>query len=225
MSRLSIKRLLVASILFLCLMWWAPTASARHLFLGVQDIPNPLHQSVKVTDGAQMLLTTTETELNQMISQLEGKTGVKMGVVTISTATPTTPRQLAVELFHYWGMGDNDILLLIAAQERRLEVATGAKLRQRLPEESLGEMLTAAVTPKLARGDNDEGVLAATAAVVDSLGSDLAWFESEAAFGFTHQRAPLGKNLPKLLLWLGLVAGLVAVFWRRRATKSRLIRG
>lgn len=217
MSMLSIKRLWAASLtLFLCLMWWAPTASAMR----VQDIPNPLHQSLKVTDAAQMLLPTTETELNRMISQLEGKAGEKMAVVTIPTATPTTPRQLAVELFHYWGMGDNDILLLIAAQERRLYVETGAKLRQRLPEESLGEML-AAVTPKLARGDNDEGVLAATAVVVNSLGSDVAWFESEAGLGFSHQRAPLAKNFPQMLILLGLV--VVAVFWRFATNKSLLI--
>ncbi|GAB4283080.1 MAG: hypothetical protein Fur0025_12770 [Oscillatoriaceae cyanobacterium] len=220
MSMLSIKRLWAAWVLFCCLMLWALPSYAMR----VQNIPNPLHQSVKVTDTAQMLLTKTETELNRMISQLERKTGEKMAVVTIPTATPTTPRQLAVELFHYWGMGDNDILLLIAAQERRLEVETGAKLRQRLPEESLGKML-AAVTPKLARGDNDGGVLTATAVVVDSLGADVPWFESEEALSFSHQRAPLAKNFPQLLMWLGLVAGLVVVFWRRGTTKSRLIRG
>ncbi len=57
--------------------------------LNVNDVPNPRKESNGwVTDMANILSQSTETLLNEMISQLEADTGAEIAVVTVSTTAP-----------------------------------------------------------------------------------------------------------------------------------------
>ncbi len=59
------------------------------LAVTVQEVPNPRQQSGGwVTDMAGILSNQTETEINQMISQLETKNGTEMAVVTVPETAP-----------------------------------------------------------------------------------------------------------------------------------------
>nr|MDJ0732956.1 TPM domain-containing protein [Nostocaceae cyanobacterium] len=66
----------------LCLaLFLSPLASYA---ITVESVPNPrqIHGGW-VTDMAEILTDNTETQLNQMISQLEAKNGAEMAVVTV----------------------------------------------------------------------------------------------------------------------------------------------
>ncbi|MGL4883331.1 MAG: TPM domain-containing protein [Waterburya sp.] len=53
---------------------------------------------------AGILSDRTETELNNLITNLEQTNGTEIAVVTVSETTPAeSPKAFATELFNYWG--------------------------------------------------------------------------------------------------------------------------
>jgi uncharacterized protein len=101
----------------------------------VQEVPNPRQvNNTWVTDKANILSDSTETQLNQMISDLEAKNGSEIAVVTVPDTKPSaTPKAFATELFNFWGIGkkgkNNGVLLLISSGERRVQIETGSGIQ------------------------------------------------------------------------------------------------
>ncbi len=143
--------------------------------LSVQDVPNPRQQSGGwVTDMANILSESTETELNQMISELESTTGAEIAVVTVPETAPSpTPKDFTTELFNEWKIGkegiDNGVLFLTSVGDRRIEIETGYGVEGLLPDAKVGNIITTQITPKLREGDWDGGILAGTLALVTEL--------------------------------------------------------
>ena len=67
----------------------------------VQEVPNPRQvNNTWVTENAKILSDKTETQLNQMISDLEAKNDSEIAVVTVPDTKPSaTPKAFATELF------------------------------------------------------------------------------------------------------------------------------
>ncbi|MDZ7958551.1 MAG: TPM domain-containing protein [Aulosira sp. DedQUE10] len=155
---------LFSSAIFLC-----PLSS---LALTVQEVPNPRKQSGDwVTDMAGILSDQTETQINQMISQLEAKNGTEMAVVTVPKTSPApSPKQFATELFNHWGIGkkgkDNGVLFLISVGDRRVEIETGYGAEAILPDAKVGNIIDSQIIPQFKKGDFEGGTLAGTKALV-----------------------------------------------------------
>ncbi|MCT7986099.1 TPM domain-containing protein [Laspinema sp. A4] len=145
-----------------------------HAF-SVQDVPNPRQQSGGwVTDMANILSESTETQLNQMISELEATTGAEIAVVTVPETAPfPTPKDFTTALFNEWKIGkegvDNGVLFLTSVGDRRIEIETGYGVEGLLPDAKVGNIITTQITPKLREGDWDGGILAGTLALVTEL--------------------------------------------------------
>ncbi|MCT7958473.1 TPM domain-containing protein [Laspinema palackyanum] len=143
--------------------------------LSVQDVSNPRQQSGGwVTDMANILSESTETQLNQMISELEATTGAEIAVVTVPTTAPSpSPKDFTTELFNEWEIGkegvDNGVLFLTSVGDRRVEIETGYGVEGLLPDAQVGNIITNQITPKLRVGDWDGGILAGTEALVTEL--------------------------------------------------------
>ncbi|MGL5192149.1 MAG: TPM domain-containing protein, partial [Chroococcales cyanobacterium] len=143
--------------------------------LFVEDVPNPRPEyGVWVTDMANILSERTETELNQMLSELEASTGTELAVVTVLTTAPSpTAKAFTTELFNTWGIGkvgeDNGVLFLTSVGDRRVEIETGYGVEGILPDAKVGKIINNQITPKLRRGDWDGGILAGTIALVTEL--------------------------------------------------------
>ncbi|WP_148663124.1 TPM domain-containing protein, partial [Scytonema hofmannii] len=163
---------LFSSILCLC-----PLSS---LALTVQEVPNPRKDyGGWVTDMAGILSNETETQLNQMISQLEAKKGVEIAVVSVpKTAPADSPKKFATELFNHWGIGkkgqNNGVLFLISVGDRRVEIETGNGVEAILPDAKVGNIIDTQIIPKFKKGDFEGGTLAGTKALVVILESDEA---------------------------------------------------
>jgi uncharacterized protein len=71
------------------------------LALEVKDVPNPRQiNGTWVTDKAGILSNETETQLNQLIAQLERKNGTEIAVVTVpETAPAASPKEFTTKLF------------------------------------------------------------------------------------------------------------------------------
>ncbi|MEG4534458.1 TPM domain-containing protein [Microcoleus sp. D2_18a_D3] len=141
----------------------------------VQEVPNPRQvNNTWVTDKANILSDSTETQLNQMISDLEAKNGSEIAVVTVPDTKPSaTPKAFATELFNFWGIGkkgkNNGVLLLISVGERRVQIETGSGIQSILPDAKVVGIIQTAITPPFKQQDFDGGTLAGTKALVNVL--------------------------------------------------------
>ncbi len=150
----------------------------------VQEVPNPRQNHTWVTDKANILSDSTETQLNQMIAELEAKNGSEIAVVTVPDTKPSaTPKAFATELFNYWGIGkkgkNNGILLLISSGERRVQIETGSGIQDILPAPKTVSIIQTEITPRFKQQDFDGGTLAGTKALVNVLQTLTANVQSQ----------------------------------------------
>ncbi len=129
-----------------------------------------------VQDQANILSPTTETQLNEMIGQLEAKNGSEIAIVTVPDTQPSaTPKAFATELFNRWKIGkagvNNGVLFLVSKNQRRVEIEVGSGLNTILPTMKIGSILTRDVTPAFKQGNFDGGTIAGTQAIVTVLES------------------------------------------------------
>jgi len=141
----------------------------------VQEVPNPRQvNNTWVTDKANILSDSTETQLNQMISDLEAKNGSEIAVVTVPDTKPSaTPKAFATELFNFWGIGkkgkNNGVLFLISSGERHVQIETGSGIQSILPDAKAVGIIETEITPRFKQQDFDGGTLAGTKALVNVL--------------------------------------------------------
>ena len=151
----------VGSVLF------TPLASQA---LIVEEVINPRQANCGwVTDMADILSERTETELNQLITELEQANGIEMAIVTVPETTPSkSPKAFATQLFNYWGIGtrtDNGILFLVSYGDSRVEIVTGYGIQEILPEAKVGHIIDTQITPQYKHGNFDRGTLDGTNAL------------------------------------------------------------
>lgn len=147
----------------------------------IEEVLNPRQsQGVWVTDMAEVLSSSTEAELNEMIADLEAHNGSEIAVVTVpETAPSATPKVFATELFNHWGIGktdqDNGVLFLISVSDRRVEIETGYGVEAILPDAKVGNIIDQQVVPSFKQGNFDAGTLAGTRSLVFALGGKVSF--------------------------------------------------
>jgi uncharacterized protein len=157
----------------------------------VQEVPNPRQvNNTWVTDNANILSDSTETQLNQMISDLEAKNGSEIAVVTVPDTKPSaTPKAFITELFNFWKIGkngkNNGVLLLISSEERRVQIETGSGIQSILPDAKAVGIIETEITPKFKQQDFDGGTLAGTKALVNVLETPMVNAQSQTALPLT----------------------------------------
>jgi len=113
-----------------------------------------------VSDFADII--TNDATLEAKIYDLKQSTSAEVSVVTIaSLPTDETIQTYANRIFNEWGVGkkgeDNGLLILVAVEERRIQVETGYGLEGILPDGRIGRVLDAHLE-ELSSGDYDTGL-------------------------------------------------------------------
>ncbi|MEM8809474.1 MAG: TPM domain-containing protein [Cyanobacteria bacterium P01_G01_bin.38] len=150
----------------------AQTTLAKAIEVG--DVPNPRQRGGWVTDMADILSPATETELNQLISDLEAHNGTEIAVVTVSdTAGAASPKAFVHELFNTWGVGkatvNNGVVFLVSVGDRRAEIETGYGVVKILPDQRVTALLKQRAVPRFKEGDYDRSVLPVTEGIITIL--------------------------------------------------------
>ena len=151
--------------------------------VSVNEVPNPRHANSWVSDEADMLSAAAQERIDDRIDTLEQASGVEIAVVTVPSVAAATPRDFGTQLFNHWGIGkageDNGLLVLMVADERRLEMETGYGLEADLPDSWLKRMQESTMVPHFQRGNFDRGLEAGVEAVIERLEPSLAQELSE----------------------------------------------
>lgn len=143
--------------------------------LTVEEVVNPREANGDwVSDMANILSDSTETELNRLIDEFESTNGSEIAVVTVpETAPATSPKAFATELFNHWGIGkaeeDNGILFLISTADKRVEIETGYGTAAILSNSQVQKIIDTKITPQYKQGNFDQGTLDGTTALIKAM--------------------------------------------------------
>jgi uncharacterized protein len=162
MKNEKIKNLLrKRNLLFLVLLLFL----AGHTVCGAQDVRFPTPKGF-INDYAGILSSDTRQKLENFLTEFERKTGAEIAVVTVTTTSPLTIEQYAVELFQKWGIGkkgkDNGILLLAASADRKVRIEVGYGLEGAVTDLQSKVIIEELIIPNFKKGDYDNGVTSAT---------------------------------------------------------------
>ncbi len=128
-----------------------------------------------VNDFAQVIDRRTQEELNAISEKLKDNQGIEVAVVTVVSTQPETPKQYATKLFNEWGIGgpeDSGLLILLAVEDREIQVEVGYGLEGVLPDGKVGGILDDFVIPHFVKGDYSKGLLEGTKAFAQALAGE-----------------------------------------------------
>jgi uncharacterized membrane protein YgcG len=127
----------------------------------------------RVNDFAQVLDPSTTAQLNALAAEVEQRTTAEIAVVVVPTTAPMTPKEYATALFNHWGVGkrgsDNGVMVLLAIDDRRVEIETGYGVEGILPDGHAGEIIRTAMLPAFTHDQWGEGLVAGTQRVAQVL--------------------------------------------------------
>lgn len=135
----------------------------------------PKSEPVYVNDSAGVFDASTKAQLIHLTTALEAKTSIELAVVTVRTAKPLPLKDYAVEIFKRWGIGkkekNNGVLLILAVEDRRVEIEVGYGLEPILTDGTCGQLLDQYVIPEFKRGNWSAGMLAGARAIAQKVGN------------------------------------------------------
>lgn len=168
MERILIPTGLSRFVAFVCLLLAAASAQA-------QQFPE---LTGRVVDNADFLDARQEAELTARLAALEQRTGRQMVVVTLPNLKGGGDISYPEDDFTYrlgrhWGIGseerDDGVILLVAAEERRVRIEVGYGLEPVLTDALSATIIREQIVPRFREGDMAGGIIAGADAVLTQL--------------------------------------------------------
>ncbi|MCR4404530.1 MAG: TPM domain-containing protein [Candidatus Acetothermia bacterium] len=156
-----------------------------------------------VSDYAAIVDEKTELALALILKTLEDKYGSKVVILTIESTAPLEIDDYSAAVFAQWGLGQDDLLFLVALRDGRIRLDPGKRLNRALTDEKLRQILERDIMPSFQEGEFSQGILRGTIALTSAIKE------------IKKQQAQT-----RVILWIGLgllIAATAAVllFWPR----------
>ena len=211
--------------IFILLLLCLPVALSEGLQAnGLQTrIEGPPRLTAPVNDFANVIDAASEAQLETLIRKLQGATGDVIVVATVKTFQPFADlRSYAVKMFENGGQGigvkgkDNGLLIVLAVDDRRVEVETGYGLEGFITDGFAGETMRS-VTPFFREAEYGRGLLAAATRLAERIAEgrnvDLSLAPPPQA---SSRRQRNTGGFP-----MGLAVMLLAIFLRLAGARRR----
>jgi uncharacterized protein len=163
-------RPVLAWVLVLCLVPLAAPAQAA------AALPAPPLLTAPVNDFAHAIDETSARELERRIRALQSASGDVVVVATVPTFQPYADiREYAVKMFENGGRGigergkDNGLLIVVAVQDRRVDVEVGYALEEFITDGFAGETIRQVMTPEFRNGNYGGGLLAGATRIINRI--------------------------------------------------------
>lgn len=192
-------------LLILCLL------SLTTGLFGKPPLPTP---SNYVEDRAGVVDASHEQTLNNLLAELERKTGAQMIVLTVKTTSGVPIEQYAIELAHGWGLGrkeqDDGLLFMLATQDRKYRFEVGYGLEGYITDQYAGRLGRQVLVPYLKKNQYSEGIFETS----KQLAFRIAKQNNAALSGKPPARtiSPQGKRSPVFSLLKGLFTFIIILF-------------
>jgi uncharacterized protein len=149
-------------------------ATAAAAWAEAPPIPAP---QGNVSDFAGVLDAASRKRLEEVVQALARDAEVKLAVATIRAAAPRSPKEWAVAAFEAWGIGeagkDNGLLLLLAVEDRGVEIEVGYGLEARFTDSMAGYVLDQYAVPFFRQDRWEEGLVSTAEGLAGYLGAGV----------------------------------------------------
>lgn len=153
------KKILIMLLLVMCVLPGNATADIveKPVFFGY------------VYDYANVISASNEILMNQYCSVADSTKAAQVITVTVDTLSGMDIADYATEVINQWGIGDtvlnNGIVILLAPNERMIQIATGNGIDNQITGDDCGHLLDKYAIDYLAKNDFSEGLLLLSKAV------------------------------------------------------------
>jgi len=122
-----------------------------------------------VSDYAEIIDAKTETALGILLGTMEERYGNRVVILTVENTAPLGVDDYSAEVFQKWGLGQNDLLFLVALRDGRVRLDAGRRLNRWLTDEKLQEIMDREIMPSFEQGNFSQGILRGTVALTSAI--------------------------------------------------------
>ena len=137
------------------------------------EIPPKPKVQTSLYDSAQLLSKSQASALERKLINYADTTSTQIVVATINSLNGEYIGTYAAEWAHEWGIGqkkeDNGILVLVAKNDRKMFIATGYGVEEKLTDFTTKTIIDEIITPQFKRGDYNAGLDKGTTAIFQVL--------------------------------------------------------
>ena len=188
----------------------------------------PPNNGSPVVDQARILTPEQQLDLKSKAQALYAKTGRAFAVATVKSLEGYPVEDYAYRLGRAWGLGekgkDNGVLLLVAPNEHKVDIATGYGAGAYMTDAMSGIIIREDILPHFKQNPPDYGggIEAGADAIIKqmSLSPDQAEKNIAAAQQAQQQRQHSGGSGLPILFWV-MIFGFVALSHFRRGYGRR----
>lgn len=183
----------------------------------------PPNNGSPVVDQAGILTPAQELDLTSKSQALYAQTGRAFAVATVNSLEGYPVEDYAYRLGRAWGLGqkgkDNGVLLLVAPNERKVNIATGYGAGAYMTDAMSGLIIREAILPhfKQSPPDYGGGIEAGADAIIKQMSAspDEAEKNAAAAQQAQQQRQHSGGSPLPVIFWLFVIGFVVLSHFRR----------
>lgn len=136
--------------------------SITNLSFGQFTIPEKPKFQTSVYDYANMLSADEKASLENKLIKYSDSTSTQIVAITIDDLKGEGIAQLATNWAHTWGIGqadkDNGILILVAKNDRKIQIVNGYGVEDRMTAGITGEIIRQVITPNFKAGRYYDGL-------------------------------------------------------------------
>lgn len=177
-----------------------------------------------VSDFAKVIDPQSRAQLEQYAASVKAATGAEMSLVTIPSLEGEPVEDVGNTIFRAWGVGEkgknNGVLLLLAVQDRRMDLELGYEIEPIIPDGYAGSILRE-MRPALRQSHYGEAMLQAA----HTIGQTIAQAKGVSIDAARPQRR-IREQPHHSIPWPMLLGGLGLLFFLLRGSRSaRYYRG
>ena len=156
-----------------------------------------------VNDEANILTSSQESELEQLLRNTMSATSAEMALLTVTDLSGLTIEDYSMRVVENWKLGkkdrDNGILLLVSINDRKVRLEVGYGLEDIVTDAKSSYIINTIIVPQFRQGDYYEGIhagLSATSGLITSTyeisSEELAKYQQSQARKKKSGGIPLG---------------------------------
>jgi uncharacterized protein len=132
----------------------------------------------RVVDQAGVIQAGTRGDIEEMLKNLEDKSGIQLVVATVKSLQGSDVETYANQLFRAWKLGEakknNGVLLLVAPAEHKVRIEVGYGLEGTLTDALSSVIISSAIVPRFKSNDFSGGIERGVEGIISVLSGDTA---------------------------------------------------
>lgn len=173
-----------------------------------------------VVDEANLIEGRDQRALDQVIREFHQRGKGQIQVLTLRDLGGLSIEQASIQIADQWKLGtakgDDGVLILIAAQERRMRIEVGQGLEGVLPDVKAKRIISDVMTPLFRQGSPSKGILAGTLYVLTTIDPEFDLKVEGGRESFGPANASVFQKYEGLFFLLFIILMIILNIFRPR---------